>query len=93
MATRQARQSWSASRKPRSTHVTTLIGVLGVTTSSDRSVRGDAAVDRPDGAEGVDVDLEVGERLAGAWLEGSSITSCSRIERVDGREDSVRIPP
>ena len=72
--------------------VAAVVRVLGVATGGDGSVGGDTAVDGVDGTESVNVDLEVGEGLVGAGLEGGSVTSGGSIESVDRGQDGVGIP-
>ena len=71
--------------------VTAVVRVLGVAASSDGSVGSNTAVDCVDGTERVDVDLEVGEGLVRARLEGEGVASRSSVERVDGGEDGVSV--
>ena len=68
-----------------------MVAILGVTTGSDRGGGSNATVDGVDGAERVDVDLEVSEGLIRARLEGDCIAARSRIESVNGGEDGVGI--
>ena len=74
------------------TYVSTLVAILGVTTSSDGSSGSNTAVDGVDRTESIDVNLQVGQGLIRAGLEGVGVTSSSRIESVDRSEDGVSIP-
>lgn len=71
--------------------VSAVVAVLGVATSGDGSVGSDAAVDGVDRAEGVDVDLVVGERAVRAGLERERVASGGGVEGVDGGEDAVGV--
>lgn len=71
--------------------VSAVVAVLGVAASSDGGVGSDAAVDGVDRAEGVDVDLVVGERAVRARLERERVASGSGVEGVNGREDAVGV--
>ena len=68
-----------------------MVGIFGVTTSSDSSSRSNTAVDVVDGTESIDVNLQVRQSLVGAGLESESVASCRRVESMDGGEDSVSI--
>ena len=73
------------------THVSIVIAVLGVSADGDGGRRRDTVVDTVDGAEGVDVDLEVGQGFVRAWLEGNGVASGCGVESVDRREDGVGV--
>ena len=66
------------------THVAIVVRVLGVTTGGNSRVRSNARVDGVDGAESVDVNLQVRQSLIGARLESEGITSCRGVESMNG---------
>lgn len=72
-------------------YVASLVGIFRVSTSSDGSSGSNTAVDRVDGTESIDVNLQVRQSLIGARLESESITSRSGVESVDRSENSVRV--
>ena len=72
-------------------YVSIVVRIFRITTGSHSSVRGDATVDAIDRTEGVDVNLEVGERLVRARLEGGSVAAGLNIEGMNRCEDGVRI--
>ena len=69
-----------------------MVAILGVTTSSDRGGGSNATVDGVDGAESVNVNLQVGQGLIRAGLERGGVTSSSGIESVGRSENGVSIP-
>ena len=71
--------------------VAVVVHVLGVPADGDCACGCDAVVQGVDGAEGVDVDFEVRERLVRAGLEGRGVTARGGVEGVDGREDRVGV--
>ncbi len=75
----------------RGSYVAVVVGVLGVATGGDSSVRGNAAINPIDGAESVDVNLQIGKRLVRARLERDSVAPRLDVEGMNRGEDGVRI--
>ena len=77
----------------RFTHIASIVHVLRVPSGSDSLVGRNAAVNRVDASERVDIHFQVGQSDIGAWLECCGITSRGRVKEVDGGEDGVGIDP
>ena len=78
-------------KQVKTTHVSTLVRIFGVTSSRNSARSSNTTVDSVNGSEGVSVLQEVSQSLIGAGLESASIASCSGVESVDGSQNSVRI--
>jgi hypothetical protein len=55
------------------TDVTTHVGILWISTCCNRSVGRNPAVDRVDGSERINIDLQTGQSLVRAWLESCRV--------------------
>ena len=75
--------------RSRCTHIASIVHVFRVSSGSNGLVGRNAAVDRVDASERVDIHFEVGQSDIGARLERCSITPRGRVKEVDGGEDSV----
>jgi hypothetical protein len=75
----------------RSAYVAPIVHVLRVPSGRDRSIGRNAAVNRVDASEGVDVHLQVGQGDIGARLERCSIAFGGWVKEVDGGKNSVGI--
>lgn len=73
------------------THVTAHVRVFRVPTSGDGLARGHGRVDTVDSPERIGVNLQVGQSLVTARLEGRDITQSSGIEGMDRGEDGVGV--
>ena len=70
-------------------YVSVIVFIFRVTSDSDSRRGVDARVDGVNRAKRVDVNLEIGQRLIRARLEGNRIASCSDVPCVDGCKDGV----
>ena len=74
-------------------YVSVIVLIFRVTSDSDSRCGVDTRVDGVNRAKRVDVNLEIGQRLVGARLEGNRIASCINVPCVDGCKDGVRVLP
>jgi hypothetical protein len=70
-------------------YVSVIVYIFRVTSDSDSGRGADTRVDGVNRAKRVDVNLEIGQRLIRARLEGNRIASCINVPGVDGCKDGV----
>ena len=78
-------------RRHRCTHVTSIVHVFRVPSSSDGGIGGYAVVDRVDASERIDIYFQVGQSGVRARLERRRVTSGGRVKYVYGSKDGVGI--